>query len=282
MASSSSSSAGNSLGALPSEKLTRGNFPMWRAQVMPAIRGARRVGLLDGSDAAPPKEVSNPDKEKGPLMVSNPEYESWLERDQQVLSYILNSLSKEILMHVLRMEHAAEVWKAVEQMFASQSISKITNLRIALANTKKLSMSTQAFFAKMQGIADELAAAGKPVPDDELVSFLLAGLGGGYDSLVAALGVGTEVLNLLLMLQHALATVVAATTDLAISAAEKKDAMRTDVMLKTVMLTDGMMIDVKMTALATTQTQALEVDVVDVHQVVVAAAGVVAAVLLLG
>ncbi|KAK1610568.1 hypothetical protein QYE76_034241 [Lolium multiflorum] len=68
--------------------------------------------------------VENPEKEKEQTMVSNPAYSSWLARDQKVLSYLLNSLSKEILMHVLRMEHTADVWKAVEEMFASQSISK--------------------------------------------------------------------------------------------------------------------------------------------------------------
>ena len=47
-------------------------------------------------------------------------------------------------MHVLRIEHAADVWKAVEEMFASQSRSTVTNLWIALANTKKKNMSTSA------------------------------------------------------------------------------------------------------------------------------------------
>jgi hypothetical protein len=46
--------------ALPvvTEKLTRSNFNLWKAQVMPAIRGAQLEGLLDGSDAAPPKEIT--------------------------------------------------------------------------------------------------------------------------------------------------------------------------------------------------------------------------------
>jgi hypothetical protein len=84
---------------------------------MPAIRGAQLTSLLDGTDAAPAKlvAVENPKKEKEQTMVSNPAYSSWLARDQNVLSYLLNSLSKEILMHVLRMEHTADVWKAVEE-----------------------------------------------------------------------------------------------------------------------------------------------------------------------
>jgi hypothetical protein len=59
MASSSTGTAIN-LGALPSEKLTRFNFPMWRAQILPAIRGAQLVGILDGSDAAPAKTLTQP------------------------------------------------------------------------------------------------------------------------------------------------------------------------------------------------------------------------------
>jgi hypothetical protein len=71
-------------------------------------------------------------------------------------------------------------------MFASQSISKVTNLQIALASKENQSLNP-AFFTKMQGSADEMAAAKKPLPDDEFVSFLLARLGEHYDSLVAAL-----------------------------------------------------------------------------------------------
>jgi hypothetical protein len=76
-------------------------------------------------------------------------------------------------------------------MFASQSEAKITNLRIALANTKKLQMTTSAFLTKMQTIVDELASAGCPISSREHVSNILAGLGPGYDALVAALGVAT-------------------------------------------------------------------------------------------
>jgi hypothetical protein len=111
-------------------------------------------------------------------------------------------LSKEILMHVLRIEHVAGVWITVETMFASQSQSKITNLRIAFPNTKKLNMTSATFFAKMEGFTDELAAAGKTVSDDELVSFILAGLGNGYDSAVAALDVAKKSVTVAKLFSH--------------------------------------------------------------------------------
>lgn len=81
-------------------------------------------------------------------------------------------------------------------MFASQSEAKITNLRIALANTKKKNLSTTAFLTQMQQIVDELASAGCTVMTREHVSFILAGLGGGYDAILAALGVATTPISL--------------------------------------------------------------------------------------
>jgi hypothetical protein len=114
MASSSSSPAIH-LGEPPSEKLMRANYPLWRAQVLPAIRGAQLIGLLDGTDAAPAKTLlvapADSDKDGTPKTVPNPEYGSWLSRDQTVLSYLLKSLSKEILTHVLRIEHTAAYGK---------------------------------------------------------------------------------------------------------------------------------------------------------------------------
>jgi hypothetical protein len=196
----SSNSATIALGTPPFDKLTRANFPGWRAQVLPAIRGARLLGYLTGAVAAPPEELAvTSDKDgadQAPKMVPNPAYDNWIAQDQIVLSYLLQSLSHEVLPHVHRIEHAAGVWQALEEMFVSQSEAKITNLRTSLANTKKLNMTTATYLTKMQGFVDELAMAGCPVSTREHVSFVLAGLGGSYNALVAALGVQTSPISL--------------------------------------------------------------------------------------
>jgi hypothetical protein len=49
MASSSSNGILPPLGAKISEKLTRENYLLWKAQVMPAIHGAKLVPILDGT-----------------------------------------------------------------------------------------------------------------------------------------------------------------------------------------------------------------------------------------
>lgn len=67
MASSSSAQLAvlSSLGfLLVSEKLTRGNYPLWRAQVISSIRGAEVDHFLD-ADAVPPTKFLTKKKEDG-------------------------------------------------------------------------------------------------------------------------------------------------------------------------------------------------------------------------
>jgi hypothetical protein len=196
----SSSSAVINLGSPLSDKLTRENYPLWRSQVLPPIRGAQLVGLLDGSDVAPEKllvlDSADADAAKAKT-APNPAYAAWLSRDQIVLAYLQQSLSREVLPHVHRIEHSTELWRAIETMFAAQSEARVSNLLIAIANTKRQQFSTtSAYLTKMQGFADDLAAAGRVLLEKELVSYILAGLGSGYDALVAALGVVTTPLSL--------------------------------------------------------------------------------------
>jgi hypothetical protein len=160
-----------------------------------------QMGLLDGTDLAPPTEIvdvpADPAKGTPAQMKVNPAYASWISRDQLVLSYVLQALHpKEVLPHVHRIETSAGVWRALQQMFSAQSEARVDNLLVALANTKKLQSTTSEYLAKMQGFADELVAAGHPLQDRQLVFYILAGLGKDYNSLVAALGVATTPITL--------------------------------------------------------------------------------------
>ena len=155
---------------------------------MPALQGAQVTGLLDGTDAAPPKTVEQQQSDKTTVIVPNLVYGPCLTRDQQVLNYLLNSLSKEILSQVIGKENTFDLWTALTTLFASQSQSRITNLRIAIANTKKGTMPSTLFMAKMKSLGDELAVAGRPVSDPEMVDYILVGLDRDYDPVDAAVG----------------------------------------------------------------------------------------------
>jgi hypothetical protein len=88
------------LGAPPAHQLTRSNFLLWKALVLPAFRGANVMPLLEGTDRAPSKliEVEYVDKKK--VTVDNPAYAAWMAKDQQVLRFLLNTLSPDNLSHL--------------------------------------------------------------------------------------------------------------------------------------------------------------------------------------
>ena len=175
------------LGSPPTDKLTRKKHLFWKMQVLPALRGAQVMGLLDGSDFATAETVEDEDDEHKKKMVPNPAYGVWLARDQQVLSYLVKSLSPEVMSQVVGAEHTVDLWAALNNMFASTSTSRITMLRGALSNTKKLDMSADKYLAKMKAFASELAAAGRKVDDLELKEYILNGLDADYTPLVASI-----------------------------------------------------------------------------------------------
>lgn len=77
---------------------------------MLAVRGARLVGILDGSSVQPSPTIRVEKADKTTEDVENPAYVQWIAHNQQVLSYLLSSMTKEILVQVSSFEHAAEVW----------------------------------------------------------------------------------------------------------------------------------------------------------------------------
>jgi hypothetical protein len=105
--------AGGSLGESVSEKLTTENFMIWKAQFMPAIRGAQLAGYLDGSEEEPEKDIATKDNDGKEVKIRNPEYTRWIAQDQSVLGYLLRNMTREVLVQVAGLSSAREVWMAV-------------------------------------------------------------------------------------------------------------------------------------------------------------------------
>jgi hypothetical protein len=149
-----SSSNNGGLNMLPitpqpvSEKLMKLNHPTWRAQVLAVIRGARLEGFLTGKTEAPAVEIVSKDNDSNTIKTLNPAHESWLAQDQQVLNFLLSSLSKEIISSAASKSTAALAWKEIEGMFSSQTRARAVNTRMTLANTKKGNTSTADVFQK--------------------------------------------------------------------------------------------------------------------------------------
>ena len=54
------------------------------------------------------------------------------------MSFRLDSMIKDVLTRVLGLEHATDMWAAVEDMFSSKSKARVAMLCYALASTKKM------------------------------------------------------------------------------------------------------------------------------------------------
>jgi hypothetical protein len=171
-----------------SEKLAKHNHMTWKAQVTATMRGARLEGYLTGKTVKPTVEINDKDGDK----VSNPAYEDWLASDQQVLSFLLSSVSKEILAQIGTKQSAAEAWTIIETMFMSKTRARAVNTRLALATAQKGSSTVTEYVAKMRALGDEMAAAGRPLEDEELVEYILTGLADEYDSVVSSIFARSE------------------------------------------------------------------------------------------
>lgn len=175
------------------EKLNRTNHQSWKAQILSALRGAQLVDWLE-ADAAPPEQFmpkKKPDDDNEPP-VANPSYAAWIAKDEMVLSYLLTNLSKEILSHVNTADTARGAWAAIEALFASQSRAKIISIRMALATASKGTSTISEYFTKTKSLAVEMAAAGRRLEDEELVSYVLTGLDLDYDLVVSAVAARVE------------------------------------------------------------------------------------------
>nr|CAB3465720.1 unnamed protein product [Digitaria exilis] len=147
MASSSSSTP---LLALPvTEKLTKRNFVLWQAQVMPAIRGAQLEDHLDSFATVPAKQIVTQVADKT-VKQPNPEYATWVAKDQQVLSYLLTSMTRDLMAQVASHKTAAAVWTAAE--------ARLMNTLIALVTAQKGDSTMAEYLPKMRSLADDVAA----------------------------------------------------------------------------------------------------------------------------
>ena len=86
-----------------------------------SIHSAQATRLLDGSDAAPPQVVEAEDDKGKKISIPNPAYAAWVTRDAVAMTYLLNSFSPEILVHVVGLETTAEVWGVITKLFSCHS-----------------------------------------------------------------------------------------------------------------------------------------------------------------
>ncbi|XP_062013808.1 uncharacterized protein LOC133730186 [Rosa rugosa] len=142
------------------------------------------MGYVDGTSRCPP--CFKTDAAGQPTDEINPAYDLWMAQDQMVLGWINNSLTPAVLATVARSTTSFFTWSSLAKRFASQSQNRILQLRGDLLRTMRGNMSISDFLDKINSIADNLALAGSPMNDNDLVSIIMNNVGPLYETTVSS------------------------------------------------------------------------------------------------
>ena len=167
-------------------KLTPSNYPLWREQVLSLAESQDLVHHLTNEVPAPTKFViQNTDTtdEGNTSSTLTKEFIAWQKSDRLLRGWIIGTLSEEVLGLVIGLETASAVWEALKDTYAQNSQEREFTLRQQLTylrkdETKSITNHIQIF----KGLCDNLAAIGKPIPDQEKVFCLLTSLGPQYET----------------------------------------------------------------------------------------------------
>nr|XP_040247964.1 uncharacterized protein LOC109759416 [Aegilops tauschii subsp. strangulata]XP_040247965.1 uncharacterized protein LOC109759416 [Aegilops tauschii subsp. strangulata] len=194
-ASSSAPVSISSIGNLITIRLTRDNFLLWKTQVVPALHSHGLFGYVDGLEQ-PPSYTITTGAGADAKEEANPLFLQWYQRDQLVLIALLGSMTEDVLGQMTLMTTSAAVWAALHDMFSSQNKARLMQMRFRLSNLKKKDLTATEYFNKMKGFADAMASIGKPLGDDEILGYMLAGLGSEFEPLVASITAREEPISL--------------------------------------------------------------------------------------
>nr|XP_017217104.1 PREDICTED: uncharacterized protein LOC108194661 [Daucus carota subsp. sativus] len=162
-------------------KLTQNNFPVWSTQVKSTLIGLGVISYIDGTVKIPAQFLKD--------NVPNPAFVVWNRQDKIILSALLGSCHETIQPLVSTALSAKEMWERIVIMFANKSRSRVMSLKSHLLSNPCGSRPISEYLRDIRTTADELAIAGHPMADDDLVLLTLNGLSDEYSNIRSAIKV---------------------------------------------------------------------------------------------
>ncbi|XP_068649201.1 uncharacterized protein [Aristolochia californica] len=128
---------------LVSQLLTGENYTSWSRAMTLALSVKNKVGFIDGS-------IPEPQSADPPLL------NSWTRNNHIVISWILNSVSKEISASVMFAASAREIWLALRDRYQQRNGPRIFQLKRELMNLRQDKDSVSTYFTKLTTLWEEL------------------------------------------------------------------------------------------------------------------------------
>jgi transposase InsO family protein len=174
----------------PKLQLDEHNYMAWVFQFRPILRTNDLMGIVDGSEPCPPKFIPGPTKDSPAKL--NPAFTLWEKKDQYLLSWFIATLSEKILSTVYGLETSRQVWCALANRFAAPSKTRIQELRRQLQGLRQGNKSCSDYVHAAKTLADHLAMVGKPVSDEDLISYIIGGLNPRYNAFITSFALMTK------------------------------------------------------------------------------------------
>ncbi|KAL0445391.1 UNVERIFIED_CONTAM: hypothetical protein Slati_2261800 [Sesamum latifolium] len=127
---------------LVSNLLDGTNFLSWSRSIKIALRAKMKLGFINGKNPKPQK--------------SDDGFELWKRADGMVISWILNSISKDIVESFLYIDTTRDLWVELESRYGVSNGPMIYQLQREIASAAQGTLSISAYFNKLKKLWDEL------------------------------------------------------------------------------------------------------------------------------
>jgi gag-polypeptide of LTR copia-type len=129
---------------LVSQLLTEDNYPAWSRAMIISLSSKNKLGFIDGTVARPVKNSAD--------------FVAWERCNTMVLSWIWNSVSKELTSSVIYLDTAKEVWEDLKERFSPSNSIQIYHIKRAISNHAQNDLSVAKYYTILKGYWDELGS----------------------------------------------------------------------------------------------------------------------------
>ncbi|KAA8547071.1 hypothetical protein F0562_003500 [Nyssa sinensis] len=173
-----------------SVKLDGTNYLNWTTQFIPILRSHDLLGIVDGSEPCP-VQFATDDKDK-PTSIVTTDYLVWQKKDQFILAWINATLTEKVLSTVYGQTSSRQVWNTLSNRFAPHSRSRISHLKRQLQTLNQSNKTCTDYLFTAKNWSDQLVVVGKPVDEEDLISYVVGGLNSAYHPFITSLNFATQ------------------------------------------------------------------------------------------
>ena len=155
------------------ERLDGTNYHVWKFKMQLILEDKELFGVIDGSDAKPERADAVAD---------------WVKRDKKARVTICLALTDSVLATVRSCETAVSVWEKLASVFESKSlVNRLFTRRKLLTMKMSEGDALSTHINTLKTLAEQLAAIGAQISEEDLVMTLLMSLPASYEHFITAL-----------------------------------------------------------------------------------------------